>query len=151
MSMTSPAASLVHATARLCPVPVPQALAHLSEQAGMARWILGLWDCREVGEGLFAGASLFDGAQGFVRVVVDAARGEVDYWVGAEPQALARRIRATVLAGESLGHPAGTSLVTLEAWRTAGMDDARWARLQITHETEIELIRAQLGPQAGSH
>lgn len=140
--------SLVHATARLCPAPVPLAMAHLSTQPGMSRWILGMWDCKEVAPGLFTGQSLFDGATGFVRVAIDAPRGQVDYWVGTDPGALALRIRATALAGESLGHAAGTSVVTLEAWRTAEMDDARWARLQATHETEIELIRAQLGQQA---
>lgn len=136
--------SLVHATARLCAATPAAALAHLSTQPGMSRWVLGLWNCREVEPGLFQGESLFDGAAGFVRVIVDAARGQVDYLVGATPQTLAPRIRAGVIAGESLGHPAGTCLVTLTAWRTGDMGEERWARLMHTHETEIELIRAQL-------
>ncbi|MEY4711978.1 MAG: hypothetical protein RIS88_1428 [Pseudomonadota bacterium] len=136
--------SMVHATARLCQADVLTALAHLSTQSGMSRWVLGLWNCREVEPGLFQGESLFDGAGGWVRVVVDAARGQVDYWVGATPQALAPRIRAHVAGGETLGHPAGTCLVTLLAWRTGDMADERWQRLMTTHETEIELIRAQL-------
>lgn len=140
----------VHATARLCPVPMDDALAHLSRQAGMSQWILGLWECREIESGLFTGRSLFDGGMGFVRVDVDALRGVVDYWVGVTPEVLAPRIRASVMAGEVLGYPQGTSLVTLEAWRTPDMDDARWARLVHTHETEIELIRAQLSVAAGS-
>jgi len=136
--------SMVHATARLCQAPVAAALAHLSTQAGMSRWILGLWDCHEVETGLFQGASLFDGASGWVRVVVDAARGQVDYQVGATPTALKPRIRASVIDGPTLGYPAGSCMVTLAAWRTSDMDDARWARLMHTHETEIELIQAQL-------
>ncbi|MBL8381539.1 MAG: hypothetical protein JNM90_00575 [Burkholderiales bacterium] len=136
--------SLVHATARLCAATPAAALAHLSTQAGMARWVLGLWNCREVEPGLFEGASLFDGATGFVRVVADAARGQVDYLVGATRTTLVPRIQAGVIAGETLGHPAGTCVVTLTAWRTGDMSDERWARLMHTHETEIELIRAQL-------
>ena len=136
--------SMVHATARLCQADAAAALAHLSTQAGLSRWVLGLWDCREAEPGLFQGTSLFDGTGGWVRVVVDAARGQVDYLVGATPQTLAPRIRASVIRGETLGHPAGTCVVTLEAWRTGDMADERWQRLMFTHETEIELIRAQL-------
>ena len=136
--------SLVHSTARVCACSVEQALAHLGSAAGMARWNLGLWNCREVEPGLVTGQSLFDGAIGWARVQVDAARGVVDYRVGADPSALLPRIRASVLAGETLGHPEGSCLVTLEAWRTAGMDDERWNGLVRTHETEIDLIRAQL-------
>ena len=136
---------LVHTAARVCAAPVAQALAHLSTGAGMARWNLGLWNCREVEPGLFTGVSLFDGATGFARVTVDADRGQVDYSVGASPQLLVARIRASVIAGEQLGHAPGTSVVTLEAWRTADMSDQRWAGLVDGHETEIALIGAQLG------
>lgn len=136
--------SMVHATARLCKASCAQALAHLSTQAGMSRWILGLWNCREITPGLFTGESLFDGGIGWVRVVVDAARAQVDYLVGATPETLVPRIRANVIDGALLGHAGGTCLVTLEAWRTGDMSDERWARLMHTHETEIELLRAQL-------
>ena len=143
--------SLSHSTARWCAATVPTALAHLSTVTGMARWNLGLWNCREVKPGLLTGQSLFDGAVGWVRVRVDPTRGGVDYYVGSDPQALEPRIRASVLAGETLGFPAGSCVVTLEAWRTQDMSDDRWARLVQTHETEIALICAQLvaGPTPG--
>jgi hypothetical protein len=142
--MTTLIPELVHATARRCRTTPARALAHLSRQPGMARWILGLWDCREAGPGLFAGASLFDGARGFVQPVVDAQQGTIEYRVGATPDALAPRIRARVTPGPALGYDEHCCVVTLEAWRTADMDDARWRRLVLTHEAEIELIRAQL-------
>jgi hypothetical protein len=135
---------MVHATARLCAATPAEALAHLSTRVGMSRWILGLWNCREVSPGLFQGESLFDGASGWVRVNVDAERAQVDYLVGATVESLVPRIRAYVIAGETLGHATGTCVVTLEAWRTGDMGDERWQRLMHTHETEIELIRAQL-------
>lgn len=140
--------NLVHATARLCQASVAQALAHLSTQAGMSRWVLGLWNCRELAPGLFQGESLFDGGTGLVRVRVDAAGGTVDYGVGAGTDTLSWRIRASVVAGDALGHAPGGCLVTLQAWRTGDMDDERWARLVHSHETEIELIRAQLATAA---
>lgn len=110
----------------------------------MARWNLGLWNTREAGAGLFTGESLFSGASGWLRVHADAACGVVDYSVGADPNSLTPRIQARVQPGAELGHPANTCVVTLLAWRTAEMDDARWQRVQTTHDVEIDLIRAQL-------
>ncbi len=137
--------TIVHATARLCACPVDVALAHLSTAAGLARWNLGLWNCRETEPGVFTGVSLFDGATGWVRIGTDAARGLIDYAVGPDPTRLTRRIRAIVVAGEPLGHPADSCVVTLIAWRAAATDDPRWQRLVATHETELDLIQAQLG------
>lgn len=110
----------------------------------MAHWNLGLWNTRAAGAGLFTGESLFGGDKGWVRVSADVARGVVDYAVGADPGSLEPRIQARIQPGAELGHPANTCIVTLLAWRTPQMDDARWHRLQATHEVEVELIRARL-------
>ena len=67
--------SPVHATTRVCLASVAQALAHLGTGAGLSRWNLGLWNCREVEPGLFTGESLFDGATGLARVLVDVLIG----------------------------------------------------------------------------
>ena len=64
--------TIVHATARLCACPVDVALAHLSTAAGLARWNLGLWNCRETEPGVFTGVSLFDGASGQTYIVDEA-------------------------------------------------------------------------------
>jgi hypothetical protein len=136
--------AFVHATARLCQGPVAQVMAHLTTAEGMARWNLGLSSCRELEPGLFTGASLFDGAQGWVRIVAVPGLDAVDYHVGASPERLVPRIHARVVDGAPLGHDAGTCVVTLLAWRDGGMTDERWRRLVCTHETEIELIQAQL-------
>ncbi len=136
--------SLSYSTARWCAVDVAAALAHLGSASGMARWNLGLWNCREVEPGLFTGESLFDGATGWVRVQTDAQRGVIVYLVGSDPQALSPRIRASVIAGPLLGYADGSCVIALEAWRTAGVTDARWLRLVQTHDTEIELICTQL-------
>ena len=110
----------------------------------MARWNLGLWNCKEVEPGLFTGESLFDGSRGWVRKVPQGDGSIVDSWVGAEPARLAMRISVRVSASESLGYPPGGSIVTLTAWRPQTMTDERWERLVKTHEAEILLIQEQL-------
>ncbi len=137
-----------HATARLCQSTVTRAMAHLTTAGGMARWNLGMADCREAQPGLFTGTSRFDGATAWVRVSPVAGLTAVDYHVGASPEHLLPRIHARVVDGGQLGHGAGSCVVTLLAWRPADMSDDRWARLMATHETEIELIRAQLNAKA---
>lgn len=137
-------ASPVFAVARLCRCPQQRALDHLGTAAGMSRWCLGLFETRDAGGGLVAGRSLFDGAAGVARIERDDARGTITWWLGADRKALSPRIHAQVVPGPVLGHPQGTVMVSMWAYRPADMDDARWARLIASHEAEIELIRAQL-------
>lgn len=140
--------TISHAASALCPVPMARAFAYLTSAAGMARWCLGMSGCAEVEPGLMRGRSLFDGSQAYVHIDADAARGIVDYHCGATPDALVPRIHARVVPGPTLGHRADQCVVTLLAWREAGMDDARWARLVASHEAEVLLVREQLAAQA---
>ena len=52
------------------------------------------------------------------------------------------RILALVVPGPQVGHREDECLVTLLAWRDAGMDEARWRRLTTGHEAEIMLLKA---------
>ena len=117
---------------------------HLTSAEGMSRWTLGMWNCREVEPGLFTGESLFDGTTGWARIVRLADVDAVDYHVGASPDRLLPRIHARVIDGTLLGHPPGICVVSLLAWQPEGMSEERWRRLVVSHETEIELIQAQL-------
>jgi hypothetical protein len=149
--MPSPEAPTdVHAVARLCKARVPDALALLSTAAGLARWNLGLWHTQEQAPGLLSGRSLFGGGHGLAQVQVDTARGWVDYRVGSDAQHLVLRIQARVQPGAELGYAADSCIVTLMAWRSADMDDARWRRLCRTHEVEIDIIRAELERVSGA-
>ncbi|MBL8340238.1 MAG: hypothetical protein JNL30_02125 [Rubrivivax sp.] len=139
----------VHAVARLCRAPRESAWALLTTAAGLARWNLGMWHTREVAGGLVTGESLFSGGSGFARIEADAAAGVVRYAVGAAADALVPRIEARVHEGGAFGHPTGTCLVTLLAWRPAGMEATRWQRLKAAHEVEIDLIRGVLESAAG--
>jgi hypothetical protein len=133
-----------HTAVRLCHATVAEAMRHLATAPGMARWALGLWNCREVEPGLFTGESLFDGTVAWAKVVKLAGVDAVDYHVGAAPARLLPRIHARVVDGPLLGHPPGTCVVSLLAWQPEGMSEARWRRLVVSHEAEIELIQAQL-------
>lgn len=134
----------VHAVTRLCRASPHDALALLSQASGLARWNLGLWHTQTAPGGLLQGRSLFDGALGLAQVVVHAEQGLVEYRVGSTAPALVPRIQARVQPGPELGYANGHCLVTLLAWRSAGMSDAHWQRLRAVHEVEIDLIRAQL-------
>lgn len=126
-------------------------MALLSRAEGLARWNLGLWQTQEEAPGLLAGISLFGGGRGVAKVQVDVPRGWVGYRVGADAHHLVPRIQARVQAGAELGYAEGTCVVTLMAWRSADMDDARWQRLCAAHAVEIDLIRAGLErPPAGA-
>jgi len=151
MPPPEPAAD-VHAAARLCRAPVPQALALLSTAAGLARWNLGLWHTQEQSHGWLTGRSLFGGGHGMAHVQVDPARGWVDYRVGSDAQHLVPRIQARVQPGAELGYADDHCIVTLMAWRSVGMDDVHWRRLCATHEVEIDIIRSELerAPDSGA-
>jgi hypothetical protein len=142
--------SPIHAVAQLCRASPERAFEHLASAEGMARWCLGLFETRAAADGLVTGRSLFDGSVGWARLVCHREAGSVTYWLGADPQSLSPRIEARVTPGPVLGHPAGTVMVSMWAWRSPSMSDERWARLAASHECEIELIRAQLEADAAS-
>jgi hypothetical protein len=137
-------ASRVHAVARLCRTTPRRALAHLASADGMARWCLGLFETRDAGDGLVTGRSLFDGTVGLARIDADPERLTVTWSLGTDRDHLVPRIHAQLVPGPVLGHPDGTVLVAMWAYRAASISDERWARLAAAHEAEIELIAAQL-------
>lgn len=135
---------LIHAAARVCRASVPAALAHLSTADGLKRWNLGMFDTTQGPDNVLTGLSLFDGARAFARAEIDPRNGLVTYLVGADRHKLVPRIQAQVVDGAALGYPVGLILVSLQTWRIHDMADAQWQRLTRTHETELDLIKAQL-------
>lgn len=136
-----------HMATRQVLASAARAFAFLSDPVLLGRWSLGCFDTEASGlDGIHTGISLFDGGRGWFRVVPDDERLEVAYLVGA-PDDLVHRISARIVPGERIGYPATTCLVSLMAWRPAEMDDTRWERLCVAHETEILLIKAQIEAQ----
>jgi hypothetical protein len=133
-----------HSASAACRVPAAQALAFLADGLQLGTWALGCWETESVGDGVVRGHSLFDGSASWVRPVADADRMTVVYHVGGAHYALHPRISAVVE-----DDPAGCR-ISLHAWRTAGMDDARWLRLVRCHELEVLLIQARLERRAAT-
>jgi hypothetical protein len=140
--------SLSHCTTAVCDATPEEAFAFLADPARLGSWALGCWDALPVDERTVLGRSLFDGSPAYVRADPDSARLGVDFAVGSDPHELVHRISARVIPGPDLGYERGRSLVTLLAWREAGMSDERWSRLVASHEAEILLLRARIEESA---
>ena len=136
-----------HATVDVA-APAERALAFMADGIKLGTWAMGCWNTSTAGPGLFVGTSLFDGSQGYVRIVVDRALLNVDYHVGAAPDRLAHMNTARVIPGAALGRDPQSCVVSLLAWRPAAMSDDAWHRICITHEAEMLLIQSRLGRDA---
>jgi hypothetical protein len=136
--------ALCHHATVLVAASAESALAFMADGLKLGTWAMGCWNTRAVGDDLFVGTSLFNGAEGYVRIVVDRALLQVDYHVGATPDRLAHMNTARVIPGVTLGRDPASCVVTLLAWRPAAMDDAAWQRIRITHEAEMLLIQSWL-------
>ncbi|MEZ5825394.1 MAG: hypothetical protein R3C97_11865 [Geminicoccaceae bacterium] len=131
------------ASARVA-VPAERAFAYLRSIDAFRHWSLGCLETVERGDGIWQGRSLFDGSATFCRLEVDESRLTIDFHVAGSPESLRPRISARVIGGEVLDEDHHSCLITLVAYRSAGMNDERWQQLRATHECEIRLIRAQL-------
>jgi hypothetical protein len=139
---------LCHAASALVNAPAKQAFAFMADGLKLGRWALGCLDTREIEPGLFSGRSQFNGGIGYVRIVPDRTLLNVDYHVGAAPNALSHQNTARVVAGAALGRTPESCVVTLLAWRTAGMKDEDWRLICATHESEIYVVKAMIEQEA---
>jgi hypothetical protein len=135
---------LAHACTALVEVAAEAAFAFLADPKALGGWALGCWGASVDDAGRFHGRSLISGDETWGRIDADPARFVVDYLVGSRPDDFSRRISARVVPGPVTGRGENVCLVTLTAWRAAGMDDARWRQLVAAHEVEIFLIKGQL-------
>lgn len=140
----SVADSLSYAVSLEVAVPAEEAFGYLSDPQMLGRWALGCFSTRATArEGLFKGTSLFDGQEVWFRIETDSKRLLIDYHVGG-PEKQSPRISSRVIPGPHYGRDRERCIVTMTAWRTTDMADARWQRLCACHDAEIFLIQAQL-------
>ncbi len=140
---------LCHAATVAVDAPAERALGFMADGLALGRWAMGCWNTRRAGVDLFVGRSLFDGSQGWVRIVVNRKMLNVDYLVGPSQDRLHHQNTARVIPGADVARDPGTCLVTLLAWRPGDMRDADWHRICLTHEAEMLLIQSWLGGKGG--
>jgi hypothetical protein len=135
--------ALSHSVTALLRVPAKIAFDFMRDPIALGRWSLGCFATQPVGKGrIHSGRSLFDGSEGLFEIAADPERMIVDYLVGT-PGRMVPRISARIVAAATCDLDPSQCYVTLTAWRSTGMDEARWHRLCATHEAEILLIQAQ--------
>lgn len=135
---------LSHCATAVCEVAAEQAFAFLADAPMLGSWALGCWDAVLVDQDTVCGTSLFDARRSVVKVSGRVEQLTVDYHVAGDEGVMAPRISARVVPGPAVGRRGDECLVTLLAWRTAGMSDERWARLVASHEAEILLLKARV-------
>jgi uncharacterized protein YndB with AHSA1/START domain len=128
-------------------VPAEEAFRYLSDPEMLGRWALGCFNTQPGEEGLYKGTSLFDGLEVWFHIDADPTRLLIDYHVGG-PENRLPRISTRVVSGPLYGRDSEHCIVTMTAWRTTDMSDARWQRLCASHDAEIFLIQAQLESRA---
>ncbi|MEZ5653216.1 MAG: hypothetical protein R3E87_22000 [Burkholderiaceae bacterium] len=134
----------VHAAGVSVAVAAGTAFAFLADPVHLASWAKGLVGQRVVAPLLVRGRLVHESTPTWCRIEPAPAQRIVTYRLGADPDTLQPRIVAHVMDGAVLGGDAGGCVITLLAWRTAGMSDARWASLCAGHEAEVQTVRALL-------
>lgn len=135
---------LAHCVSTSINVDPDTAFAFLSDGMNQSHWALGSWNRRDVGDGIYAGVSLFDGSELFVRLIPHSDLRIVDFETGPSPDVLRHSVEARVIAGETLGRVPDTCVVTLTIWRAEGVDDPTWDLLGHSFATEIQMIKGRL-------
>jgi hypothetical protein len=135
---------LAHCVSALINVAPGAAFDFLSDGMNQSYWALGSWNRREVEDGIYAGTSLFDGSELFIRLNPNSGLRIVDFETGPSPDVLRHTVEARVIAGETLGRARDTCVVTLTIWRAEGVDDRTWDLLAHSFATEIQMIKGRL-------
>jgi hypothetical protein len=124
--------------------PTDVAFEYLSDGVAQGDWTLGSMNRRKLGDNLYSGNSIFDDAELFVRIDVDADRLMIYYHVGMDIEDLQPRNVVRIVSGKMLGENEDSCFVTLLSWRSALADDNRWKQLCVSHETEMFIIKNRL-------
>ena len=120
-----------------------EVFAFMSDPTQLSLWSFGSWRTEIDGDGVVRGTAIKDGAVIYVRIEAHGDQKLIDYHIGDAPDALSPRIFVRVVTEEAFGDGKGAGLA-MTAFRTAGMDDVRWAGLKATHLVELDLIKSAL-------
>lgn len=129
--------------------PAADAMAFLQAPENLASWAVGLGEATVHPDGTVEGAFPETGEPIRARIDADPERGTILFHLGPDRGAMVSRIMIRVVPGDVLERDPGTCLISLIAWRQAGMDDARWAGLRSGHESEILELKRLIEASAG--
>ncbi|WP_158971589.1 hypothetical protein [Chachezhania sediminis] len=121
--------------------PAESVFALMSDGVKQGHWAWGSAGREDLGNGIFAGTSVFNGARTLVRLNVDPEMMVVNYDVGGSEETMRFRNMSRVLPGPVLGYGPDECVVSLLTWRLADQDDAAWAQISTVHEAEMYLIK----------
>jgi hypothetical protein len=129
-----------------CQVQVKAQLAfdYLSDGVAQGDWTLGSMERKKIGDNLYSGISIFNGAELYIRIDADPSNFCIYYYVGVEKNNLQPRNMVRVLPGSVLDRSDDECLVTLLTWRSANADDDKWKLTCVSHETEMFIIKNRL-------
>lgn len=85
-------------------VPADVAFEFLADGMNQSYWALGSLDRRRLSEDVYAGTSMFDGTEEFIRIHANRELRLVDYYVGASEDDLHHAVESRVILGPELGH-----------------------------------------------
>ena len=117
--------------------PAADAMAFLQAPEKLASWAVGLGEARVHPDGTVEGAFPDTGEPIWAKIDADPERATILFHLGPDPDSLVARIMIRVVPGTVLEGDPQSCVVSLIAWRQAGMDEARWAGLRSGHEAEI--------------
>jgi hypothetical protein len=120
------------------------ALNYVADGIKQGEWALGSIEREQIGDGLFAGTSMFSSDKLFVRIRPDTHNNVVFYDVGTDQSDLRPRNIVHCVPGPVVGKPANTCIVTLMTWRGEAESDDAWFRKCVSHKTEMFIIKARL-------
>ena len=121
-----------------------QAFAYMSDGMKQGEWTFGSWNRRHAGENIFVGTSMFDNKDTYIKIDADPERLLIYYHIGPDPEHLQARNMVRIVPGPQIGCEADMCLVTLLAWRSSFMNDARWKQLCVSHETQMFIIKTRI-------
>ena len=129
--------------------PAADAMAFLLAPENLASWAVGLGDATVHPDGTVEGAFPETGEPIWARIDADPERGTILFHLGPDRNSLVPRIMIRVVPGDVLECDPQSCVVSLIAWRQAGMDDARWDSLRSGHESEIIELKRLIEKSAG--
>ena len=121
--------------------PAAAAMAFLADPERLSSWAVGMGETTVHPGGLVEGVRPGAKEPIWARIDADPGRSTIHYHLGPDRDSLAPRIMVRVVPGSVLGGDPRACVVSLIAWRQAGMGDTRWEGLKSGHEHEILEIK----------